>query len=476
MAACADMRMPSGSGVLSQDENCGNISSIPPELLATMIKLAQESSRSEDEDSDGGINQLPVEVAASHVSVYWRNVALSSRLLWCHIDVRPGESLGKLREYLARSGQCLLTVLLDLTRRPSEPNLAAKLDLLFLHLSRWRRVTIHSSQETSDIPVVSRLYDVFAPSLEHLCLCINDMDSENLKSIRRAAFEQILTQGCPRLSVLRLRGLSMHFFRPPLTNITTLYLEQTRGLFIGFHRFSNLLTASPSLAHLSIHDSIIDDMVETWPFDCHIATPNLVSLRISLPGVRPMFSEILMSLIAPKLQSLVLKEVGEAHLDRFFAVPDCASKFPALRSLTFFDFDYQSDTRIAKLCIALPSITEFTCIHSTAYPPKILRMMAGKVNSLPRLLGDLGVPWPQLHTFTTTLDIDDLELVREAMEQRQRIGCPLQRLRLSSVLDELDEDDEDDLEWLQGNMRVERFTSIDRWPPGSEYDPDDLFV
>ncbi|KAJ7931681.1 hypothetical protein B0H13DRAFT_830867 [Mycena leptocephala] len=297
----------------------GYVSNIPPELLASIFQIARQPA---DEDED---QQVPVEIVVSHVNVYWRNVALTTRVLWRHINIGQKESLDKLRAYLVRSAP-LTPLHLRLDLKWEIPALPEKLDLVFEQFDRWERFIIHSNMEKSEIPVVSRLYDVSAPLLEHLGLCIDDIDSENLKAVRRADFEQILTHGCPRLTVLRLRGLSMHFFRPPLTNITTLYLEQTRGLFIGYDRFKHLVTAAPALAHLSIADTIIDEAEDSWPLDsvsC-IPLPNLVSLRLSIPGtLQHIFSDILISISAPQLKSLVLKEVGQTHLDRFLAFRAC---------------------------------------------------------------------------------------------------------------------------------------------------------
>ncbi|KAJ6488093.1 hypothetical protein DFH09DRAFT_1003974 [Mycena vulgaris] len=451
-----------------------HISAVPPELLASILQLAQQPAEPDEEEEE---LVIPVEVAASHVSVYWRNVALNTRLLWRHINISQTETVEKLRVYLSRSGQAPLHVRLDLNPVPREiAALTEKVDLVFSQLDRWGRFTIHSNIETSEIPIISRLYDALAPSLEQLSLCINDVDSENLKSLRRADFEQILTKGCPRLNILRLRGLSMHFFRPPLTSITTLYLEQTRGLFIGYERFTHLLTASPALAHLSIHDTIIDEGEDTWPpnsVDC-IPLPNLVSLRLSIPGtLQHIFSDILISICAPRLESLVLKEVSEIHLDKFFRLPGVSLKFPALRSLTFCDFDYQSVKRLGMMCAALPTITDFTCIHTTAYAPNILLMMAAPPVCIAG--SPMSAPWPNLERLTTILDTNDLELARDAMERRQSIGCPLRLLRVSSdIFEDMDEEDDEHWEWLQDNMTVERFLAVDRWPPGSvDFDPDD---
>ncbi|KAJ6520845.1 hypothetical protein B0H19DRAFT_1277842 [Mycena capillaripes] len=268
----------------------------------------------------------------------------------------------------------------------------------------------------------------------------------------------------------------MHFFRPPLTKVTTLYLEQTRGLFMGYKAFKHLLIAAPALAHLSIHDAIIDEWEDFWPPDsvsC-IPLPNLVSLRIAVPGtLQPVFSDILISISAPGLESLVLKEVGQIHLDRFLELPGVSTKFPCLRALTFCDFDYQSAERLAMMCAALPSIREFTCIHTTTHAPTILVMMAGK--STASVAGSpTDHPWPNLHTLNTNLDVDDLALTRSAVERRQSIGCPLRFLRISGIgPSDMDEEDEETLDWLKENLTVERFATVERWPPGSDYDPDD---
>ncbi|KAJ7781905.1 hypothetical protein DFH07DRAFT_390644 [Mycena maculata] len=466
----------------SPDENY--ISAIPPELLGRIFQLAQPTARPESEDKCEEPDRIPppgipVEVVASHVSGYWRKVALGMGPLWREINIRHDVTMEKLRTYLARSGNALLHIRLDLIQGPWDiAVLTETVDLLFSHILRWGRLTIHSTIETSDMPVVSRLYDVSAPQLEHLGLCIDDVDAKNLKSVRRADFEQILTKGCPRLSVLRLRGLSMHFFRPPLTNITTLHLEQTRGLFMGYTRFKHMLTASPALAHLSIHDTIIDEWEEEWPVDsvsC-ISVPSLISLRISIPGtLQHIFSDVLISISAPRLESLVLKQVAEVHLDRFFHLPGVSVKFPSLRSLTFYDFDYRSGERLAKMCTAFPSITEFTCIHTPAYPPRILEMMAGR--SIAPLGAPTVDPWPTLRTLTTNIDADDLELLRLVVERRRDIGHPLRFLRVHEGMFEytMDEEDEETLAWLEDNMTVERFLNVGRWPPGSDYDPDDTF-
>ncbi|KAJ7625494.1 hypothetical protein FB45DRAFT_67261 [Roridomyces roridus] len=78
-----------------------NISNIPPELLGRIFQLAQPSDPEPDEDEYGDPPPSgrpvgnPVEVVASHVSVYWRNVALGLGALWRDIIIQKDETAGK---------------------------------------------------------------------------------------------------------------------------------------------------------------------------------------------------------------------------------------------------------------------------------------------------------------------------------------------------------------------------------------------
>ncbi|KAJ6514944.1 hypothetical protein C8R47DRAFT_1313345 [Mycena vitilis] len=232
---------------------------------------------------------------------------------------------------------------------------------------------------------------------------------------------------------------------------------------MGFAFGSSKEFKTPALAHTSIHDTIIDELVESWPPVERLPLPNLVSVRSSFPGtLQHVFSDILISISAPRLESLVLKEVGLTHLDRkFFELPGASTKFPFLRSLTFCDFDYQSATS--------PTPILFVSTRGAVN----FRLMAGESGvSVPGSAN--GDPWPDLHTFNTNLDIDDLELARIAVERRKMIGYPLRALQISGV-DEfnLDDESEEILDWLEDNLTVERFSTVERWPPGSDYDPDD---
>ncbi|KAF7308953.1 F-box domain-containing protein [Mycena kentingensis (nom. inval.)] len=455
---------------------------VPPELLARIFQFAQRleapPDAADDSDSDEPSGNLPLEILVSHVSSYWRQTALGTALLWRNISISQTGSLAKLHAYLARSGpQTPLHFQVDLTQRQlgdvcaqELATMREKLDLVFERRERWQRLTIRADQERAELPLVGRLYDCPAPALERLVLCVEDIDRDSLTQaqVRREETQQILMQGTPQLKSLRLRGLSTHFFRPSLTTVTTLYIEQTRGLLLGFERFRELLQSAPQLAHLSVHDTIIDDEEEEWPFDVlsSIPTPQLTCLRLALLGTaQPLESGILLAVQAPLLTSLVVKNPTLDGLAPFSLFPSANTKFPALRSLALVDFDYNSADRLRPLAEALPNIVEFTRLHTTLETPAVLDMLAGNWISVAlrkRYIGEGVELWPALHTVNTTMD---------------RVGCPLRVVRLPPSVFEEAEDDEDDAEtirWLRENLEVlASFVQMERWPPGEEHDPED---
>ncbi|KAF7308343.1 F-box domain-containing protein [Mycena chlorophos] len=477
---------------------------LPSELLLTIFLLVQlsdddktEDQNDEDSDSGGETPSLPAEVLVSHVSRYWRATALGAATLWRTMRISVESPFDKLQAYVARSGALVpLHFQVDLRHSAGAKHdinvetTRMKLDMVFAERERWQRMRIHTHRECADFPLFTRLYELgAAPLLERLVLCVDDVDANSLATahLRSDDLEQILTSGCPKLRVLRLRGLSTHFFRPSLKTVTTLYIEQTRGLFLGFAGFRGLLTSAPQLTHLSVHDTLVDDTEEEWPLHIpavfsSIPMPRLTSLRLALLGSgQPLESGILLALSAPRLAALVVKNPTYAGLTPFATSPGSASKYPLLRSLTFCEYDYNSAERLRPLAEALPGVTHFTRLTSSYSEPSVLLMLAGAwvdIGHRKTMAGDSDSGselWVELHTINTTLDICDLPLLRRAVERRIRVGFPLRVVRLpQAVFDEADEEDEEDMVYLRENLQVfEPLRAMERWPPGEEHDPED---
>jgi len=96
-------------------------------------------------------------VVASHVSTRWREVILSTPLLWNTIDltITPRtrtRALQRLSAHLTRSDRCLLDVSLDIAIQNSIPDI---LYHLTPHANRWHRVSISIARGSAD--------DIYAP-------------------------------------------------------------------------------------------------------------------------------------------------------------------------------------------------------------------------------------------------------------------------------------------------------------------------
>lgn len=453
-----DDALPSGNDALRKSESntVFPVSSLPPELLSAVFSLVQRMSISDPELGDAAF-----EITASHVSSQWRTLALSTGMLWRRINITPGRSVLSVSTYLARAGSCPLEVRLDLTRAVPclEPtHLPRMLDMVFAHADHWSQFSIESIHDSSVFPIIARLASLSAPILEYLSISV--IPVENPES--QGPIEPRIWR-YPKLAAVRLRGVAMIYFWPPLTTVTTLHLEQTKDYVpLRYKELHELLSQATSLTNLSIYGQVIDVLEDPWRLDTPIKIPNLRSLRVCC-AVGTGYSGILLGISAPQLESLVLKNALDNDLDPVFPVSD--TRFPNLRSLTFYDFDFSVRT-YKMLFTAFPRTVEFASFFSTARPPQVLSLLS-KIS--------VDVPWPDLHTLSILIDVDyGSAHLTDVLEAREKLGCPLKRLRLGTS-DDLDLIDDYDFIYDRVTS-LERFTSFDPWPDGTGNDADDDYL
>ena len=182
------------------------------------------------------------EITLSHICSLLRDVALSTPSLWTsiHIDA-ASSSLGRVTEYVKRSGACPLDLRIELVEadmRSAERELDPVFDLVVGHSLRWRSLSAECLRERSDRPIIARIGDSPAKALQHLSLDVEDVEQADASAIdREIGFPHIFKEGTPNLKFVRLRGLAIQLFRPPLDAVTTLHLEQTRRVPIALSTF-----------------------------------------------------------------------------------------------------------------------------------------------------------------------------------------------------------------------------------------------
>ncbi|KIM40480.1 hypothetical protein M413DRAFT_162350 [Hebeloma cylindrosporum] len=420
---------------------------LPNELLTGILINLQRSVRYPLKPG-----MIPFQVTASHVSRRWRDVVLSTPLLWNTIDfrIRPmnhvqGRILSQLDAYLTRSDTCFLDITLDFH---IVDDLSSYFDLLAAHSRRWRRLAIVTRYEQVD-DIQNLLKNIPTIGFEHLSLSLGKPQEGSLSPRKPYATisPTILLAGCPSLTFVRLAGLALGNLHPPLTTVTTLHLDGWTRNFMTHDQLKAILEASVSLVNLSLNQLHIHHPRDPLEVIHPVSLPNLQCLR--LLGPCSPVSRLLSLMDTPKLLSLSLQDI-----DTFDS-----NILPSVQSLSM-DRCALDDLEVAHLFRSFPSV-EFLSIDESL--PDIYYMLR------PNL--DQPHPWPRLRTISlralpaidvhqfcnlvfTLQQIDKSPLAKVYLDRRSRTS-----LRTKHRLD-----------WLQDQLQVEHCDVTEPWPLGLGYE------
>ncbi|KAF8179874.1 hypothetical protein BJ912DRAFT_982058 [Pholiota molesta] len=418
------------------------------------IPLAYETSAERERN-------IAFEATASRICSYFRKVALATPRLWTTIHVHGASRLENIVEMLARSGDCKLDIRVDLAKQDPQmdaENLDPIIHILLQYSLRWRSFHIGYSCERNDHPVVMQLCSAPAPNLQQLSIAIDDVaEADGTLVNRTASLPHIFKDGAPKLGFIRLRGLAIHLFRPPMDTVVILHLDQTKSIPIQYSTLNDILTYSPQLAHLSMYGDILAP--GGWPIQQKtISLPALRSLRVcSISGEG--YAGIMKSMDAPYLESLTLKDVQEHDLDWLWSITD-KDQFETLKSLGFIEFDLNRATS--------------KNIFEQGQKSTIINVLSEGTIEIPN--GLQYVPWPGLKTLSLGLDCydDDQEVINKVITVRKEYGCPI-----STFIFRISAEDMEDMLPLELEAGADldiRFHSQNIvWPEnGTHFDHDDI--
>ena len=325
-----------------------SISSLPPELLAVIFEIALSKRRVQ--------YKLPVEVILSHVSSFWRVVAITTPALWTRIDIYSSRS-DCAANYLQRSGsQMLLDIRVDIynadkrilikSAHKRDALIQSIVKTLFPHIHRARSLLVLSCFELTALRLLSHLDNSVAPHLQRLRMNIGHPATIGPRTAGFKAF----SKGLPQLTFLET---DLPDCVPlSLQNLTTLHLHTlTDTLNLSYQSFVAMITSPPSLCNLSIQGSLNASL---WPWHTFngpgISMNNLKALR--LPDESLFSVKILLAISAPNLVSLWLGSSFDNY-GHFFN-GSSPSKFPALKYLTIPSYDFSYNAQFPN---AFPTIT-----------------------------------------------------------------------------------------------------------------------
>ena len=413
------------------------------------------------------------EIVVSQVCSHFCKVALATPCLWSSIYVDATRRIDHIAQELARSGVCWLDIRIDLgvqDPQMNNHNLEAMLALIIPHSRRWRSLSIAYSRECVNFPIVGRLCNSAAPGLQQLSITVDDVDRADATMVNaNINTPHIFKDGTPRLAFVRLRGMALSFYRPPLNFVATLHLDHTRkSLLLSYSTFCDIITCSPFLENLSLHGDIIAP--SHWPEgNKQIHLSNLRSLRICGEAGH-IYPGMLLGIQASNLESLTLKDMKNPDLDPLWNKAD-ASWYARLTRLTFIDFDL-SIPKYESAFQTFQNITTISALQSSISESPLIDLL-----SQGRISGPNGqyTPWPRLETLVFSYDTYgfDEAKIEKVVETRRKHRCPLTRIRLGMGYEEMEEDPPQPID-AGDDIEIEFFWHAEVWPENRIYfDHDD---
>jgi len=412
----------------------GSFCAISSDVLSELFEIGKKWQLERLAD-EGNQDEVPFELLVSQICSHTRRVALSTPRIWTWIDIHPSTVCERIMAYIARSASAWLDIRINMTQNLSpadEKALVVVLDIICPQAHRWRRLSVFRLFERKENAVVRRICKCNSPGLQYLSLVVEDIDNGNINAlVSHVRTPTGVFRSTAHLRFVRLGGLTLHFFRPRMDSVVILHLDETKHIPWKYNNFRETLLNAPSLLHLSIYGDIVAP--RSWPQRQNdITMPFLLSLRIC--GVSgEVYSNILLIIDAPVLESLILKRLQEHDLDALGELVD-VTRFINLRNLTFWDFDVSVYT-YERIMQVFQNITSFSTFHSTLPNSRLVELLLDK-SEIKR--GHELPPWPTLKTLSFPLNSDDneMDLAQALINSRKTNGCPVPTILLCASADE----------------------------------------
>ena len=350
----------------------------------------------DEEDEDEEIDDYLMEVVVSHVCRHWRTLSIGYPKLWSkffHTNDLTVITLARFEAYMERSASLSLRIWFDFRPDANNPLNFQLFDMAIDHVRRWQHFTLYSECNRELLGHLSRLQNLSAPMLEHLVLYFDtdfdDAADATVPSRITNLDASIFKSGAPKLTFILLDGHTLFNAIPPLSNITTLWL-QTHGRddMPGFstQAFIDLLSM-PSLEHVL--------------FDGDFADQANVVRRIEMPNLKRFyFSDFtaiwsfLPNIRAPRLETLLVYNCQFDTTTPDATLLDKSYCFPALKKLWIVDSEL-----IPKMAL------NFIKLTSQATEVLITHNILSE-SFLTTIVDDLDKEkiWPHLKTLTCNID------------------------------------------------------------------------
>ena len=298
---------------------------------------------------------LETEVILSHVSHYWREVALSTPHIWQNVTLSPQNPSHRemLESYLERSGALPFNLKLSTHGNmtsdayTSITPLAEVIARSALRLGQFHVEWSFPQQYLHEL--LALLHPLSAPLLQDICIIGHSpaVVEEGSRANR------LFSGGVPSLRSLTLKRSSFISCTPTVTSVTKLQFYE-HAIFSDslIASFCRTLAALPLLEHLEISAGFVvpDNTIFELPSLTHLG------LRPTIDGELPSF---IRSIIASKLKKLVLESIMSYDLD--FLATCAQGVYQGVSSLTLAQgFGHSFTLSTWSIIVnAFPNVDEF---------------------------------------------------------------------------------------------------------------------
>jgi len=360
------------------------IASVPLDVLAYILNIVYQTS---DNDKNKRPNSP---IVFSHVSRFWRSVALDNPLWWSRIIVIAPWKLDEVETFLKRSKECSLVlrifVNIDLTTTErltdslpldNHENLRS---LISPHIHRCRIFHLQGYFDKPTKFLVPYLLKTFRhihmPYLEQFIV-------DGRLEFEHRTYERKLFSSAPLLRDLRIGVHGLTSYLLPLSTITKLHITMPWPTPYGISpaELNGIFNACTCLTELALYDDILD--LDDFTLPPLFVFPSLLTLQL-LAHMTIVTEFLIMISSAPKLRRLVLVPVTALDL-----IPVQHSttnhKFPSLTSIVLSPAYDESWVAIHRASTWFPTITHL--ILTNVYPTEFRASFLETTTPLfPRLL------------------------------------------------------------------------------------------
>ncbi|TFK56179.1 hypothetical protein OE88DRAFT_1652810 [Heliocybe sulcata] len=432
------------------------IEDLPDELLADIWDYTRECHRLRPHDmytidKCRSMFCAPAILQMSWVCRRWRDVALSTPMLWSDLLLSPHMSLQLMRLKVERSQSCPLDITVECShycRKPAHGSnrIVERLNLLIceirLEIPRWRSFQLFACVGIAEVrgQVLGGNGHTGQPILTACTAALTIMHAPQLVDFR-VVFDcgpefipelpELSTECFKVLKRVQVYGVDIRSSMSAFTGLVTLDLSLPRYLRPTPEEMRDMVLGSPNLTVLYLEGPPIQgnfSVLDEYSFPV-ITSSSVRTLRLALVSDEDEFAHHFFNVFDfPNLESLCLSHSTPSELGNFAQVVLNANTKPYFPNLTKFASESNECLHLSLILRAFPTVRHLELCNE-ALTPFMKTLMAdipvqdGESESVQTVI-------PLLDTVSWIGDYTraDLAVFRRLIEKRSSGGIPIKKL------------------------------------------------